>query len=349
MSRTDDLMAQLDIMLTYAVPVKVELLGAHLEAHLKTWPTIEILRLCNRFGKGPATAVQRLPVELLQHIESFLVADARAEVAPEWQTDFQCFEQTCRDIDHLDRAQKQEYYDLYLKEQKEMSPDSSHEDVPLTAEELERVVDEECCIEYDDIATAHYHRTNSWLRRVGGPSSEFPSFFANHTDMLQRHFGLEVWASTVRNGDDNGERDDPAETTVAYLILPRSRTRSEWWQPDADRVWRSAAQGETGYGVPVTDLHEPSENSLRRFQRALRILGLEVWVSRSQKGKTLGMPLPSQMCTDKASAADTEDRAKDKKGGLVEATGPKKKGAYHASSWPQLTLLMRGLVQREAY
>jgi len=46
--------------LTYAVPVKVDVLGAYLEAHIATSPVIQTLQLCNRFAKGANAAINRL-------------------------------------------------------------------------------------------------------------------------------------------------------------------------------------------------------------------------------------------------------------------------------------------------
>lgn len=118
---------------------------------------------------------------------------------------------------------------------------------------------------------------------------------------------------------------DALVTTVSYLMLPDSRDRSECWNHETDRRYGLPDQGESGYGIPVTNAERPSERSLRRFSRALRILDLEVFVHRSQQGVSLGVPRPRK---------------------TLEGSGRKRR-PYAAGQWPQLTLLARSVVHED--
>lgn len=70
-------MPSIDATVAWAVPVEVEVLGAHLEAYVNLQPTINTLRMCHRFGKGEQAAITRLPVELLSEVEDLLMGEER--------------------------------------------------------------------------------------------------------------------------------------------------------------------------------------------------------------------------------------------------------------------------------
>lgn len=69
----------LNVVLAWATPVNIEDLGPNLEAYVKLQPTINTLRLCQRFG-GAHAPIVRLPVELLNGIEDVLVEDEREKL-----------------------------------------------------------------------------------------------------------------------------------------------------------------------------------------------------------------------------------------------------------------------------
>lgn len=98
-------MLVLTFFLTQAVPIRADLLGARLAAYVLLLPTITALRLCNRFGKGPQATVAKLPVELLNEIEKYLIEDKRAQLYEEWFSQFKCYETQCSPADHFDKEQ----------------------------------------------------------------------------------------------------------------------------------------------------------------------------------------------------------------------------------------------------
>ena len=82
------------------MPVPVNVLGAHLQAYADLQPTINTLRLYNRFGKGNHAAVSKPPIELVNAIEDHIVEDTRRELREEWEASFMCWEGRCAPADH---------------------------------------------------------------------------------------------------------------------------------------------------------------------------------------------------------------------------------------------------------
>lgn len=64
--------------------MRVEKLGAHLEAYIQTLPTIVTLRLCSRFGSRPQCHINKLPIELVGTIEEHIIESACAEALGTW-------------------------------------------------------------------------------------------------------------------------------------------------------------------------------------------------------------------------------------------------------------------------
>ena len=127
-------MTKMDMTLTWALPVKVEVLGAHLEAYLETLPNINALRLCNCFGTGPEAHISKLPIELLTHIEAEIIEPVRQTRLSAWSQNFKCFEQTCTWRDHYDLESVQEMYWDCVADRTPNSEDN--EDEPLTEDEM---------------------------------------------------------------------------------------------------------------------------------------------------------------------------------------------------------------------
>ena len=65
----------------WAVPVRPDELGAHLEAYEQSLPRLLTLRLCHRYGQGPDVYITKLPPELLLQVEEFVIA---ADRKPDW-------------------------------------------------------------------------------------------------------------------------------------------------------------------------------------------------------------------------------------------------------------------------
>lgn len=265
--------------LTWATPVDPVSLGSHFEAYINLRPTIHTFRLCNRFS------ATRLPIELMAIIEDYLMEDEREKCQCIWACAFACWEGRCDIEDHF-TAEK-------LKE--------------IFATHSERC---ECGITYDLLATelngaqtfcligaltreaaddkVHMSRKESWEAKAGRSATTDRGLFSRHKQLFLRDFGLRVWVSHSQQNDGivQAHKVDRHPSTVSYLTTPDSgKVKGNYERriedPDAhyDMPYLST---ESGYGLSVAPPTRPSEQSLRRFPRAMRMLGL----SPLKKGKT---------------------------------------------------------------
>lgn len=97
-----------------ALPVPIDVLGAHLEAYVTLLPTTTGLRLCNRFGRGDHARVQALPIELMELIETYLVRATREELREHWSTLLKCWENRCSAHSHYSEVQLVEAFKHYF-------------------------------------------------------------------------------------------------------------------------------------------------------------------------------------------------------------------------------------------
>lgn len=312
-------MPGIDVTFTYAVPVHVLDLGAGLKAYIDTLPVINQLRLCNRFGRGEQAFITKLPVEVLGLIEYHIKRPIRRKFRAGWKKELRCFEQKCSVTDHFTWERKLEIYQDWAR-QMSLYSDSPREkptekDVNAVVEEM---MDEG---DIDDEFAVHFGRRGKWETRMAQPRhKKGRGFFGEHEDLVSNHFGVNIWISNVRLYSTSGGHNDcldPTETTVAYLTLPDTTQRSERWGLSDAEEENGMFHPESGYGVPILPSGTPSKASLRRFSRAMQILGLKIFVHALQRGQPLS--------------------AQEKSGCGKDQT----KTAYAATSWPQLTLLMR--------
>ena len=86
------------------MPVRFMEFLLNLDPFRKALPTLHILRLCNRFGKGENAGITQLPKELIGFIEEeLLVLHRRRErrLPLGWTKKYCCFEGMCRTRDHF--------------------------------------------------------------------------------------------------------------------------------------------------------------------------------------------------------------------------------------------------------
>lgn len=93
----------------WALPVNISTLGAHLTAYIATRSAIDALRLCNRFGSSDK-GITTLPLELVEHVEQYLLEDIRAQERKMWTADQRCCEGLCVELDHFDDDMIHETY-----------------------------------------------------------------------------------------------------------------------------------------------------------------------------------------------------------------------------------------------
>ncbi|KAI7176989.1 hypothetical protein KC316_g17833 [Hortaea werneckii] len=278
-------MPSIDATIAWAVPVQVEVLGAHLEAYVNLQPTINTLRMCHRFGKGDDVAITRLPVELLSEVEDILMAEERRKTRGEWEADFRCFQLHCDIRDHFDpdelQTQRRELNDeARLDCVGESNSDTKRDQWVKKA--LREFMNENYC-------EIHWERQERWCERVGAPTVVTGNFFSKQADLFVQHFGLSIWISHVCV-DGPGEHyssdglEPGAETTVAYLKLPSQQQRfSRRWQfIDEDVDGDQREDSETACCIRLKEAKALTESEIRRFKRAMDILSLQLSVHESQ-------------------------------------------------------------------
>ncbi|KAK6441865.1 hypothetical protein LTR95_001896 [Oleoguttula sp. CCFEE 5521] len=315
----------MDVSMSWALPVKVDRLGAHLQAYVETLDTIITLRLCNRHGAGSGIFVQKLPVEIVQIIEKLIFREICKAKYPEWQVELHCFENECRPVDHLSREEQLDCYfghddytaDVCCDCQKEAGLPSHDEPDDEQLQKRLAKLDEQGHFDNYEWYDVHSERQGDWVTRVGNAKS-IDGFFDEHDELLGKHFGVSVWTSHVRLDREKWRHNyDAAHTIVAYLTLPDPYQRElRWEMSEDDRECGPWTGCESGYGIPVKLIGHPTPASLQRFARAMNILDLKVFEHESQAGPPVGFRL---------------------KNAVIKEGPPKKK------TWPKITLLQRSL------
>ncbi|SMY19265.1 unnamed protein product [Zymoseptoria tritici ST99CH_1A5] len=278
----------------WALPVDIATFGAHLAAFITLRPTIETLRLCNRFGDA-AQGITTLPIELIEHVEQYLLLDERAQERKRWIRDQACCEKLCEHIDHLDDDQLHERHQLYHAMQEAGDIEHSDEDRRCVVERrnedshspehiaMQYVKVKECLEHFEEHYTCDaidefiegwlyicWYRRDAWRSRLSDVGSGLSG--ENISKVLRKDFGLEVrvvygpWHTRQRGEEEYLERP-----TTAYLQL-RVEERLFQWGPE----------------VPV-----PADKKLARFLRAVKVLGLKV-VAGPQEMDTLECPWKRQ-------------------------------------------------------
>lgn len=302
----------------WALPVRVEQLGAHLEAYIATLPTIATLRLCNRFGTGNDCHIKRLPVELVKLIEEYVVEPEREKAFSTWSQQHKCYEEQCTVYDHYSETREelhQRYHEL-------IEPCECGEDGECGLDHHEACGHRLCAgtvppgplfggrlawwkvlrklQEFDDLPSSEnlcVTRTQEWRRKIGMLKEDVGGFFEKQQRLLETHFGIIVWLGHTSIPDDDFETYGTyLPVTTAHLALPGSSTRREQWCAD-ERAWFKSFDMPLKIGSPLTS------HSLSRFPRALKVLGLQAGLHASQSVGTALTPPP----VDDAVSRITED------------------------------------------
>lgn len=314
--------------------VDVEVLGAHLEAYADTLPTVNELRLCNRFGKGPHAAIARLPPELVGIIEEYLVSEERNRLFSKWKPDFRCHRLLCAPVDHVT---KEVHAELLRKIRTQEIKDSKDYSSAEDSDELR--VEFYLADHFEDWCETHWDRGHSWLDRVGMQSAHRRGIFSEHEVLLKKHFGLAVWISHLRLESapyesywEDCDFDIP-HTTVAYLTLPGSTRHFKAPALTEDGKNDKEFFIECGYGMPVHIPPPLSHSATNRFKRMMQILDLRPYNEPSQ------MDLELYANGETTAALELRKRLENEDG---TPTLP-------ASSEPKLTMLVRHIVRSDEY
>ncbi|KAK4893983.1 hypothetical protein LTR27_007789 [Elasticomyces elasticus] len=278
-------MPSLDMLLTWVIRVDTSDLGARLQAYFNLLPTTYTLRLCNRFGTGDDAHINRLPVEIVTEIESYLIEAAREDTELEWSPNHFCFAGMCEPIDHY--YSEEELIRLYAHYcgSEGVGKAAGFELDDEQRAELNQQMAEEYCMDEDIISGIDdWRKHHDWAKRewtdlVGEPGESDRGFFTKNAQLLRTHFGLNAWLSHTPSRVEKDYHVGMASLdTVAYLTLPTTAATTKY-EP------RRLAGLECTVRLPTENMHElaisppeqPSEKSLARFARALKILDLKAW------------------------------------------------------------------------
>lgn len=280
------------------MPIRVEQLGAHLEVYVATLPTITTLRLCNRFGTGNNCHVNRLPVELVKLVEELIVEPEREKALSTWSRQHRCYEDRCTLFEHYSETQEevyQIYHALYgCLDDKDCGVDEHSlcdhgkcegDQCPAWKfdEESDYALVDQICRddglpEWTEVCC---DQAEEWKRKIGEPRVHSDGIFKEQHELLKAHFGVIVWLShsDISEDGDDGHYLSPYVTT-AHLAIPDSSTRHEDWCTN-DRATLD---------IPLKVGPLPTAQSLSRFSRALKILGLQAWQHPIGKAKGVLSP-----------------------------------------------------------
>lgn len=265
-------MHKLDATLTLALPVNAAQLAAHLQAYTETLPALNALRACNRFGKGQQCHINKLPVELIQSIASYYILPVREKHRESSMSQLRCYEDSCLLLaDHVREYLLEVHEDMVDNNPGAcqcVDPDNPH-DAQLSM-----------CLGEPNYHHAEYDTNRyRWEKRAESLAKKHPLF--------RKHFGLDLWLSTVCLG--SSERfNSEAETTIACLTLPGREERSEQWEHfEMEDASYEYGRPDCKSGCSMAVVMEPrtGPEEVQRFKRAMKVLELEVFLHETQQNK----------------------------------------------------------------
>lgn len=360
-------MASLDVTLAWSVPVPVEILGAHLQAYVLLQPAIRMIRLCNRFGKGPQAAITKLPIEIVTEIEAYLSEHEREEQRHNWKTDFTCFQGLCSPLDHMSDTERVGLWQDFFTDcphcggcscstGKDMS-ELNERQLQALEEMLDSMMRDEGP-EESPWWIEHQNRCCRWLGKTG---NKYPNdrrgLLGHYSHDLKRDFGLQVWVThtqpKIKKQPSQFTTHRVFDSTIAYLTFPSCKNRHTFERAFSDGL---ASAGESphlatqsGDGVDVDMPSELSPTDIFRFSRAIKMLGLTPEDSTNPK------PALWASFDDHLSASEKERKSKTADGleadRVANGTEAKKQPGQDASKiWtPKLSFLFSQAVDDDDY
>jgi len=196
---------------------------------MNTLSVITALRLCNRSGEGADCYIKKLPTELVERIEHFVLESEREKCLTTWSKELVCWRKECTMYDDHLTPQEQEIFCAQHGCMREGCDDEAHifggeggeprghacsgrgkcalahslsyeESVISTSKKLyEHTFEAECS---DNRA--------SFQRKIED------GFLYSHRHLLKTHFGVDFWTTTTRSTPSFDWADKIA---LAYLTL----------------------------------------------------------------------------------------------------------------------------------
>ncbi|TKA83210.1 hypothetical protein B0A55_00658 [Friedmanniomyces simplex] len=321
-----------------AVPVRSDELGDRMDRFTQTLPQLHALRLCPRFGEGPDVHITKLPVEVVEAIEELVTEawssfDARHwQMLGGWSEQFACFEHRCAPMDHLPDCHSP------------LSDDAGNEFQPSQKTQLMNVE----AMDWGWVET-HDEVKDAWMKR-NDPKKE--GAFSEHANALRKHFGLQIVTQNTRiatedknswpeHPDNEWHEDKERQTTLCYLTLPSSDSPAEKTYGLTNMEDEcSFARMAVAQAVAV-QLPDPAEipKIQARFQRALRVLGLQPWLPPAMGAIANVKRTKTKKRVEKASKQVKKESKQVKK--------PSRSAHDVKSQWPRVLLLVAGRFEME--
>ncbi|SMY22319.1 unnamed protein product [Zymoseptoria tritici ST99CH_1A5] len=285
-------MPSTSIQLSWAVPVDILKLGAHLEAYTNLRPTLQILHLCKRSAK------QKLPVDILDIVAALLIDEERERCLSEWSQPLKCWEERCCQADHFAgeiRAKIEADPDFEVMKPYMLRSWNIH-DVEITGRSPKEAASLASKIqtERQKCRDIHHENVRSWHAKVNRLSAGPEGQRDDMSDVLSTVFGLEAcchherlkvrrvnpWAGRQHSQsflDGHASFINMCPTTTAYLRLPgllENIQRTDETPIAARPPTNRDDQTAIGWSTRPDNAQKPSSRSLSRFTRAMKILKL---------------------------------------------------------------------------
>jgi hypothetical protein len=265
--------------------VRIDKLGAHLEAYANTLPVVTALRLCNRLGKGASCYIKKLPTELVETIEQFVLDSERERCLAFWSKELKCWKEECAMYDEHLTQQEQEIFCAQFGCTREDCNDEAHMFGGEGGEPhghaclgrgscglVHSLSYEEAVISVHKKLYEQTHEAECSDNRAKFQHKIDDGVLYSYRHLLKTHFGVDFWTTTTRN---------PAllarvnKIALAYLTLPSYSSQQE---SEYDFLARNNSESR-----PLPPGASLSPASLKRFSEALKKLDLETFTRQGEK------------------------------------------------------------------
>jgi len=312
----------------YAVPVQFEKLVAGVEAFVETRPVVDALREC---------IISKLPLEVVDMIEEFVVAPERERLLVHWTKLKRCWEGKCvLEDDHPISAD--EVGCECFKCAPEECKDRDH---PLNLTADGHVCPLSICYLTGGRLGPPCLFTKILARICKQNVLEFEEGFLHGTinhrkPLLEKHLDIDIWSTQTYSGVNK-------EAVLSWLVLPGNIWRTREWERSRARL-----DQENGFGIPVHVGATPSSAYERRFRKAMKKLGLKPFVHCAQKHtKALSVAQSEEEVSEgEVEVSENEEEVSESEEELAEGEektdGRDRLVPDEAGPWPKLILLTQG-------
>jgi hypothetical protein len=257
--------------------VRIEKLGAHLEAYTNTLPVITALRLCNRFGKGTNCYISKLPTELIDAIEHLVLEPERERCLVSWSKELKCWKRDCNMFEDHFTPEEQEIFCAHHLCMTNGCEDEAHTTGGEKDPHGHICLGRGTCglahsLSYEEalISMPKKLSEETYVHECSDSRMKFQrkvedGFLYNHRHLLKLHFNVDFWTSTSRAWVSGW-----GPVALAYLTIP-SDSAQRYPKPNLP----------AGYNTDGRVLQPGgslSPVSHKRFSDALRRLDLELFI-----------------------------------------------------------------------